>query len=116
MNPPITLFLIDDHTLLRRGLVALLSQYDDLRVVGETHETGTLDRRVDIQHAGEVRRLIGDDTDGDAVVAGKANDQIGRKLLFGLEELTVVDCFQNDLLHVVGHVSAVRHEGIQRSG
>ncbi|MBS0609826.1 MAG: response regulator [Proteobacteria bacterium] len=31
----ITLFLIDDHTLLRRGLVALLSQYADLRVVGE---------------------------------------------------------------------------------
>ena len=32
---PITLFLIDDHTLLRRGLVALLSQYGDLCVVGE---------------------------------------------------------------------------------
>ena len=32
---PINLFLVDDHTLLRRGLVALLSQYDDLRVVGE---------------------------------------------------------------------------------
>ena len=32
---PITLFLIDDHTLLRRGLVALLSQYGDLLVVGE---------------------------------------------------------------------------------
>ncbi len=31
----ITLFLIDDHTLLRRGLVALLSQHADLRVVGE---------------------------------------------------------------------------------
>ncbi len=31
----ITLFLIDDHTLLRRGLVALLSQQDDLQVVGE---------------------------------------------------------------------------------
>ena len=32
---PITLFLVDDHTLLRRGLVALLSQHEDLRVVGE---------------------------------------------------------------------------------
>ena len=40
MNPPITLFLIDDHTLLRRGLVALLSQYDDLRVVGEAGDAG----------------------------------------------------------------------------
>ena len=40
MNPPITLFLIDDHTLLRRGLVALLSQYADLRVVGEAGDAG----------------------------------------------------------------------------
>ena len=32
---PTTLFLVDDHTLLRRGLVALLSQHEDLRVVGE---------------------------------------------------------------------------------
>lgn len=35
MTPAITLFLIDDHTLLRRGMVALLSQQPDLRVVGE---------------------------------------------------------------------------------
>lgn len=35
MNAPTTLFLIDDHTLLRRGLVALLSQQPDLRVVCE---------------------------------------------------------------------------------
>ncbi len=35
MNDPITVFLVDDHTLLRRGLVALLAQYSDLRVVGE---------------------------------------------------------------------------------
>ncbi len=35
MNAPTTLFLIDDHTLLRRGLLALLSQQPDLRVVGE---------------------------------------------------------------------------------
>ena len=35
MKAPTTLFLIDDHTLLRRGLVALLSQQPDLRVVGE---------------------------------------------------------------------------------
>ena len=40
MTLPITLFLIDDHTLLRRGLVALLSQYEDLRVVGEAGDAG----------------------------------------------------------------------------
>ena len=35
MGLPITLFLIDDHSLLRRGLVALLGQQSDLKVVGE---------------------------------------------------------------------------------
>ncbi|MBS0507485.1 MAG: response regulator [Proteobacteria bacterium] len=40
MSAPITLFLIDDHTLLRRGLVALLGQYADLRVVGEAGDAG----------------------------------------------------------------------------
>jgi DNA-binding NarL/FixJ family response regulator len=41
MSAPITLFVvIDDHTLLRRGLVALLSQHPDLRVVGEAGDAG----------------------------------------------------------------------------
>lgn len=40
MTPPIRLFLIDDHTLLRRGLVALLSQHADLCVVGEAGDAG----------------------------------------------------------------------------
>jgi two-component system nitrate/nitrite sensor histidine kinase NarX len=34
MTAPITLFLVDDHTLFRRGLIAS-GQDDDLRVVGE---------------------------------------------------------------------------------
>ena len=34
-HPSITLFVVDDHTLFRRGLIALLQQYDGLEVVGE---------------------------------------------------------------------------------
>lgn len=45
MTQPITLFLIDDHTLLRRGLVALLSQQPDLRVVGEAGDAAQALRR-----------------------------------------------------------------------
>lgn len=37
---PTTLFLIDDHALIRRGLVALLQQYPDLQVVGEAGDAG----------------------------------------------------------------------------
>ncbi len=33
--PAITLFVVDDHTLFRRGLIALLQQYDGMDVVGE---------------------------------------------------------------------------------
>ena len=33
--PAITVFVVDDHTLFRRGLIALLQQYDGLQVVGE---------------------------------------------------------------------------------
>lgn len=40
MSRPVRLFLIDDHTLVRRGLVALLGQYADLRVVGEAGDAG----------------------------------------------------------------------------
>lgn len=34
-SPAITLFVVDDHTLFRRGLIALLQQYEGFEVVGE---------------------------------------------------------------------------------
>ena len=34
-SPLVTLLVVDDHTLFRRGLIALLSQYEGLSVVGE---------------------------------------------------------------------------------
>lgn len=36
----ISVFVVDDHTLFRRGLVALLSQDEGLRVVGEAGDAG----------------------------------------------------------------------------
>ncbi len=35
MNHPITVFVVDDHTLFRRGLIALVGLDEGLRVVGE---------------------------------------------------------------------------------
>ena len=40
MNTPVSVFLIDDHTLMRRGLVALLAQQPDLKVIGEAADAG----------------------------------------------------------------------------
>ena len=37
---PISLFVVDDHTLFRRGLIALLSQDERLRVMGEAGDMG----------------------------------------------------------------------------
>ena len=34
-SPLVTLLVVDDHTLFRRGLIALLGQYEGLSVVGE---------------------------------------------------------------------------------
>lgn len=37
---PVTVFVVDDHTLFRRGLIALLAQYPALQVVGEAVDAG----------------------------------------------------------------------------
>jgi len=38
--PPISLYVVDDHTLFRRGLIALLSQDERLHVIGEAGDMG----------------------------------------------------------------------------
>jgi two-component system nitrate/nitrite response regulator NarL len=42
---PIRLLVVDDHTLFRRGLIALLSQHEQLDVVGEAADAGEAQRR-----------------------------------------------------------------------
>lgn len=44
MQPPVTLLVVDDHKLLRRGLVALLGQDDGLLVVGEAGDAAEAQR------------------------------------------------------------------------
>ena len=41
---PVTVLVVDDHTLFRRGLVALLGQDDGLRVVGEAGDAAEATR------------------------------------------------------------------------
>jgi two-component system nitrate/nitrite response regulator NarL len=41
---PIRLLVVDDHTLFRRGLIALLQQYPDLQVAGEAADAGEAQR------------------------------------------------------------------------
>jgi two-component system nitrate/nitrite response regulator NarL len=44
MNAPTRLLVVDDHTLFRRGLIALLAQYADLLVAGEAADAGQAQR------------------------------------------------------------------------
>ncbi len=45
MSAPIRLLVVDDHTLFRRGLIALLSQHAGVAVVGEAADAGEAQRR-----------------------------------------------------------------------
>lgn len=40
ISAPIRVFVVDDHTLFRRGLISLLADMDDLQVVGEASDGG----------------------------------------------------------------------------
>ena len=50
MSSPIRLLVVDDHTLFRRGLIALLSQHAGVAVVGEAGDAGEAQR-----HAAELQ-------------------------------------------------------------
>ena len=41
---PIRVLVVDDHTLFRRGLIALLATQPQLQVVGEAGDAGTAER------------------------------------------------------------------------
>ena len=46
VTTPITVFLLDDHEIVRRGLVDLLESHDDFRVVGEAGTAAEALRRI----------------------------------------------------------------------
>lgn len=43
-DQPIRVLVVDDHTLFRRGLIALLGTQTQLQVVGEAGDAGTAER------------------------------------------------------------------------
>lgn len=45
-RPPIRILVIDDHTLFRRGLTALLARAPDIEVVGDAADVGEALRRI----------------------------------------------------------------------
>jgi two-component system nitrate/nitrite response regulator NarL len=45
MNAPVRILVVDDHTLFRRGLIALLARDNSLQVVGDAADAGEAQRR-----------------------------------------------------------------------
>ena len=78
--------------------------------VAEAHEPRAFHRRVDVERAGEVRRLVRDDADAAAAETREPDDDVPREVLVHLEELAVVDDRVHEVVHVVRLVRRLRHE------
>ncbi|SKZ73099.1 Uncharacterised protein [Mycobacteroides abscessus subsp. abscessus] len=76
----------------------------DVERVAGAHETRCLLRCVDVEAAGELGRLVGDDADAASVDPAESDEDVGRVIGLNLEELVVVEDASDDLVHVVGLV------------
>ena len=88
-------------------------QHRDVERVAGPHEPGGLLGRVDVQRAGELHRLVGDDADRAALDPAEADDDVRREQRLHLEELPVVEDVLDDRVHVVGLVGRVRDERVE---
>jgi len=92
-----------------------VDERDDRNIEGVAgaDEARSLLRRVDIQTAGELGRLVGDDADADPVDTAEADDHVHRAPGLHLEELVVIEDAADDLVHVVGLVRRVGDQGVE---
>ena len=66
-------------------------QHRDVEGVAGAHEAGGLLGGVDVEAAGELHRLVGDDADRAALDAAEADEDVRREQRLDLEELLVVE-------------------------
>ena len=68
----------------------LEDEHRNVERVAEPHEPRALHGRVDVEHAGQVHGLVGDDADRAAAQAHEADDDVPGERRVHLEELPVV--------------------------
>ena len=110
--------VLDDATVLLAGAGHEARDIDerdhgDVKGIAKAHEPCSLDRALDVQAAGQHQGLVGDDAHRLAVHAGKADDDVLGIVGGDFEEVTIVDRLEHKLLHVVGLVRVVGHQGVQ---
>jgi len=71
-------------------------------------------RCIDVEHAGEVPRLIGDDAYGPPRKARKAGDDIFRIIGLHFEKIRGIHKPSDDIAYIVGFIRGIRHEGSKR--
>ncbi len=76
----------------------------DLEGVAEPHEARRLARRVDVEAAGQHRRLVRHHPDRRALEPDEAGQDVLGEVRLDLEEIALVGDLQDQLLHVVGRV------------
>ena len=95
------------------GLVAAgVDEGDDRQVerVAPLHEAGGLARRLDVEGAGAVHRLVGDDAHRSSTESTEAGDHVGRVRGPELEEGMLVEHVADDGAHVVRGGGAGGHD------
>ena len=85
----------------------------DIKGVAETDETRGLIGSIDVQHAGDGRRLIGDNPNGATDDAGETDDNVRGVTGLYFEEITGVDYIGDDFANIVGLLRIGGHEIIQ---
>src|SRR5437870_7634618 len=63
----------------------------NIEAIAEAHKSCALDRTVDVQHAGEISRLVGDDTNRTPIKPSEAYDNVRRVITMSLKEIPIVD-------------------------
>ncbi len=82
----------------------------DVEGVAESHEARGLSRRIDVEHAGQIQRLVRDDAHGSPRDAPEADDDVGRPLGVDLHEVAEVQYPVDDLAHVVALLRVVGND------
>ena len=110
--------MLDDAAVLLHGARqearhVLERHQRDVERVAEADEPRPLDRRVDVEGAGEVRRLVRDDSRRLPSEAREADHEVRREVPVDLQELAVVADRPDQVQHVVRLVRRLRHEGVE---
>jgi len=111
--------VLDDAAIFLRGAwheARYVNEGDDGNVEGiaEANKAGSFDRRLDVQTAGKNERLVCYDTNWATFHTTKADDDVLGVIRLNLEEVTVINRFDDQFLHVVRLIRVGWYQRIKR--